>query len=59
MTRYLWENPDHSARAASRVALKRLGLVEDVANAALYFAGNDSGFTTGAWLPIDGGFAWR
>ncbi|WP_162527120.1 SDR family NAD(P)-dependent oxidoreductase [Sphingomonas solaris] len=59
MTRYLWENPEHSARAADRVALKRLGTVEDVAQAALFFSTADSAFTTGAMLPVDGGFAWR
>ncbi|PXA82846.1 3-oxoacyl-ACP reductase [Nostoc sp. 3335mG] len=60
MTRYIWDgNPEHSARAADRTALKRLGEVEDVAGAALFFSTEDSGFTTGAWLPVDGGFAWR
>lgn len=60
MTRYIWEgNPEHSARAADRTALKRLGEVEDVAGAALFFSTEDSGFTTGSWLPVDGGFAWR
>ena len=59
MTRYLWENPEHSARAADRVALKRLGTVTDVARAALFFSCDDSGFTTGTELPVDGGFSWR
>ncbi len=59
MTRYLWENPEHSARAADRVALKRLGEVGDVARAALFFSTADSGFTTGTELPVDGGFSWR
>ena len=59
MTRYLWENPEHAARAADRVALGRLGEVEDVARAALFFTTEDSSFTTGAWVPVDGGFAWR
>jgi 3-oxoacyl-[acyl-carrier protein] reductase len=59
MTRYLWENPEHSDRAADRVALKRLGLPEDVARAALFFSTDDSGFTTGTELPVDGGFSWR
>jgi NAD(P)-dependent dehydrogenase (short-subunit alcohol dehydrogenase family) len=59
MTRYLWENPEHTERAASRVALQRLGLTEDVARAALFFSTEDSGFTTGAALPVDGGFSWR
>jgi NAD(P)-dependent dehydrogenase (short-subunit alcohol dehydrogenase family) len=59
MTRYLWENEEHTARAAERVALKRLGEVEDVARAALFFTTEDSSFTTGAWVPVDGGFAWH
>jgi 3-oxoacyl-[acyl-carrier protein] reductase len=59
MTRYLWENPEHTERAAERVALKRLGEVDDVARAALFFSTEDSGFTTGTELPVDGGFSWR
>ena len=59
MTRYLWENPEHAARAAERVALKRLGQAEDVARAALFLSTADSGFTTGTELPVDGGFSWR
>ncbi len=59
MTRYLWENPEHTARAAGRVSLKRLGEAEDVARAVLFFTDKASAFTTGAWLPVDGGFAWH
>lgn len=59
MTRYLWENPEHAARASDRVALKRLGVTEDVARAALFFSTEDSGFTTGTEFPVDGGFSWR
>ncbi len=59
MTRYLWENPEHSARASERVALKRLGQPEDVARAALFLSCEDSCFTTGTELPVDGGFSWR
>ena len=59
MTRFLWENPEHSARAEERVALKRLGETEDVARAALFFSTEESGFTTGTELPVDGGFSWR
>ncbi|RYY33589.1 MAG: SDR family oxidoreductase [Sphingomonadales bacterium] len=59
MTRYIVENPEHRDRAAERVALKRLGEVDDVARTALFFTSADSAFTTGAMLPVDGGFAWR
>lgn len=59
MTRYLWENPEHSQRASERVALKRLGEPGDVARAALFLSSEDSGFTTGTEFPVDGGFSWR
>lgn len=59
MTRYLWENPEHSARASERVALKRLGTTPDVARVALFLSCGDSGFTTGTEVPVDGGFSWR
>ena len=59
MTRFLWENPEHSARASDRVALKRLGETEQVSRAALFFSCDDSAFTTGTELPVDGGFSWR
>ena len=35
--------------------LKREGTVDDVAEAALYFAGDRSRYVTGTVLPIDGG----
>lgn len=35
--------------------LGRIGTVNDVANAALYFATDDSSWATGAILPLDGG----
>jgi 3-oxoacyl-[acyl-carrier protein] reductase len=59
MTRYLWENPEHKARAAERVALNRLGVADDVAKAALFLSCEDSAFTTGAALSVDGGMSWR
>jgi NAD(P)-dependent dehydrogenase (short-subunit alcohol dehydrogenase family) len=59
MTRYIWENAEHAARAEERVALKRLGEPDDVARAALFFSTEESGFTTGTELPVDGGFSWR
>ncbi len=59
MTRFLWENPEHTRRATERVVLKRLGTTDDVARAALFFSTEDSGFTTGTELPVDGGFSWR
>jgi NAD(P)-dependent dehydrogenase (short-subunit alcohol dehydrogenase family) len=59
MTRYIFENPEHMARAADRVALKRTGEPSDIANAALYLTSDESGFTTGSEIVADGGFSWR
>ena len=38
-----------------RVPLGRMGSADEVAAAALYFASDASGFTTGAELVVDGG----
>lgn len=39
----------------SRIPVGRLGHPDEVARAVLYFAGPDSGFTTGACLDVNGG----
>ncbi len=51
------EQFEERSRAQMRAdrPLKREGTVEDVAEAALYFAGNRSRYVTGTVLPIDGG----
>lgn len=46
---------DYMASMASSVPLKRLGSVEDIANAALFFATEEAGYITGQSLVIDGG----
>jgi NAD(P)-dependent dehydrogenase (short-subunit alcohol dehydrogenase family) len=38
-----------------RTVLKRLGLPEDIARAALFFASDDSSWVTGTTLTVDGG----
>ncbi|MBL8838227.1 MAG: glucose 1-dehydrogenase [Alphaproteobacteria bacterium] len=47
-----------AARAASRErhAMGRLGRVEEIAAAILHLAGDESAFTTGVALPVDGGW---
>ncbi|MBN3801674.1 glucose 1-dehydrogenase [Paraburkholderia sp. Ac-20336] len=47
-TRTRWQN---------RHAMKRFGRVEETSRAALFLASDDSSFTTGSWLFVDGGWS--
>jgi 3-oxoacyl-[acyl-carrier protein] reductase len=47
--------PDYEATMAASIPLKRLGLVEDIGHAALYFASKEAGYVTGQTLVVDGG----
>jgi 3-oxoacyl-[acyl-carrier protein] reductase len=38
-----------------RIPAGRLGVVDDVAAAALFLAGDQAGYISGAVLPVDGG----
>jgi len=56
MTRNLWLNTKEKRKiTAAEHPLGRIGTGEDVAKAVLYFASDDSSWTTGAILPVDGG----
>lgn len=59
MTRHIWQDQARAASTADRVALKKIGTPEEIANAALYLSSGDSGFTTGTEIVVDGGFSWR
>jgi len=59
MTRHIWEDPARAAATADRVALKKIGSPEEIAQAALYLSCDDSGFSTGTEIVVDGGFSWR
>jgi 3-oxoacyl-[acyl-carrier protein] reductase len=48
-------NKDFEAVALSRTPLGRLGQATDVAGAALFLATEDSGWVTGAEIPVSGG----
>ena len=56
ITRPLIENPIWKRDLESQGVLNRMGTVQEIAHAALYFAGPYSGFTTGHGLAVDGGF---
>lgn len=54
MARFLWEG-EAGDRVANSYPLKRLGEVQDIANAALYLATDASSWMTGQHLVLDGG----
>ena len=60
MTRNLWLNTKEKRKiTAAEHPLGRIGTGEDVAKAVLYFASDDSSWTTGAILPVDGGVSTK
>jgi 3-oxoacyl-[acyl-carrier protein] reductase len=52
-----WEGygPEGQARLLERVAVRRLGRPEDIANGVLFFVAEESSWVTGQVLSIDGG----
>ena len=46
---------DYLKTMAASIPLKRLGTVEDIGNAALFFASDEAGYITGQQIIIDGG----
>ena len=56
MTRPLTENPESYALLKARHPMGRLGQPQDIANAALFLASDESAFVTGTPLIVDGGY---
>ena len=46
---------DYLSSMANSIPLKRLGSVEDIANAALFFASDEAAYITGQQIVVDGG----
>jgi 3-oxoacyl-[acyl-carrier protein] reductase len=46
---------EHKRRQAAQTALGRIATPDDVARAVAFYAGDDSGFITGATAPVNGG----
>ena len=49
-------NEEKKKAIAAEIPIRRLGVASDIANAALYFASDESTFCNGAELVVDGGF---
>jgi meso-butanediol dehydrogenase/(S,S)-butanediol dehydrogenase/diacetyl reductase len=56
---FLGEEPDAPIRQlfASKCLVPRIGEVEDIVNAAVFLASDESAYITGVNLPVDGGFS--
>ena len=52
-----WDSygPDGQRALVERIAMKRLGTAEDIANAVVFFASDLAGFVNGQILSVDGG----
>jgi len=56
INRDILAQPGATESIVDATPLKSLGLPEHIAEAVIYFASDQSGWTTGALLPVDGGF---
>lgn len=52
----LEKDPDYLKRREANIPLKRIGVPQDVANAALFLASEEASYITGVDLLVDGGY---
>ena len=57
LLRGLWTSEEARNLRLNRIPLGRFGQIDDVIYMALYLASDESSWTTGAWLVIDGGIS--
>jgi NAD(P)-dependent dehydrogenase (short-subunit alcohol dehydrogenase family) len=57
MTAYTLGQEDGLAVTAATMPMKRVGRAEDIAGTVLYLAGLGGAYTTGAIIPVDGGYS--
>lgn len=55
LLRALWVSKEARDLRLNRIPLGRFGSAEDIVYLALYLASDESSWTTGAWLTVDGG----
>ncbi|MDE0298860.1 MAG: 3-oxoacyl-ACP reductase FabG [Candidatus Poribacteria bacterium] len=56
MVRYVYNTPELRNKRKKTIPLNRFAQPEEIASAAVFLASDDSGYTTGHCLVIDGGF---
>jgi len=49
------DDPERKEKVLGRTPMGRLGMPEDIANAAYFLCSEEAGYITGAILPVDGG----
>lgn len=57
LLRHLWTSEDARNTRLNRIPLGRFGAPQDIVYMALYLASDESAWTTGAWLIVDGGIS--
>ncbi len=57
LLRYLWTSEEARNLRLNRIPLGRFGEARDIVYMALYLASDESSWTTGAWLIVDGGIS--
>ncbi len=57
LLRHLWTSEEARNLRLSRIPLGRFGEARDIIYLALYLASDESAWTTGAWLVVDGGIS--
>jgi len=54
--RNIWDSPEAARQLSLSVPLGRLAEPEDIAKATIFLASEESGYITGAVIPVDGGW---
>lgn len=57
LLRVLWTSEEARNTRLNRIPLGRFGEINDIIYMALYLASDESSWTTGAWLVVDGGIS--
>jgi NAD(P)-dependent dehydrogenase (short-subunit alcohol dehydrogenase family) len=57
LLRVLWTSEEARSLRLNRIPLGRFGEINDIIYMALYLASDESSWTTGAWLVVDGGIS--